>query len=304
MKKLTTKIISFILTLSMLFSLSVPIFAAESYSNTDFTDSIVSQEEVEAAREAYSSLTPEAKAIFDASLASDKDALKFHKTYIDQNFALPVLKMRAVSVNAVAVVKVDYVADLMNQLKLLNLPASVLSSLRAMGASIAVDIADGPLPVGTILVAASAAAVVTTMALNWDTVSPKIDKISKAFQSTFLKAAANISSAFAEIKSDAKKEADKNAKQEKVIQERYEKAKKDGKPTTNHSAESGSSSLPTKGKPNSSKDLIDKEGLKQRRYYDKNGKADMDIDYRHGGNETHKFPHRHDWNNGVRGKAY
>jgi hypothetical protein len=43
--------------------------------------------------------------------------------------------------------------------------------------------------------------------------------------------------------------------------------------------------------------------VKQRRYYDKNGNADMDIDYRHGGT-GHTFPHRHDWNNGVRGPAY
>ncbi|MFV8821503.1 hypothetical protein [Faecalibacterium sp. 9] len=49
--------------------------------------------------------------------------------------------------------------------------------------------------------------------------------------------------------------------------------------------------------------LEDSEGVKQRRYYDKNGNADMDIDYRHGGT-GHTFPHRHDWNNGVRGPAY
>ena len=57
------------------------------------------------------------------------------------------------------------------------------------------------------------------------------------------------------------------------------------------------------GTPYSSKDLEDSEGVKQRRYYDKNGNADMDIDYRHGGT-GHTFPHRHDWNNGVRGPAY
>lgn len=72
MKKLTTlntKMLSFILTLSMVLSLSVPDFAAENYNIANVSDSIGSQEEIEAAREAYSSLTPEAKAIFDASLA-------------------------------------------------------------------------------------------------------------------------------------------------------------------------------------------------------------------------------------------
>lgn len=81
--------------------------------------------------------------------------------------------------------------------------------------------------------------------------------------------------------------------------------KNTGEPTDKHSTQSTSegSSLPKTGTPYSSKDLEDSEGVKQRRYYDKNGNADMDIDYRHGGT-GHTFPHRHDWNNGVRGPAY
>ena len=56
-----------------------------------------------------------------------------------------------------------------------------------------------------------------------------------------------------------------------------------------------------KGEANSSKDLLDENGdVKQRRYYDENGDADLDIDYHHGG-VGHKFPHKHYWNNGVRG---
>ena len=79
-----------------------------------------------------------------------------------------------------------------------------------------------------------------------------------------------------------------------------EKAKKDGAKTANHSTQSTStkSSLPTTGKALSSKDLKDSSGVKQRRYYDKNGKADLDIDFRHAGN--YKFPHRHTWTNGSR----
>ena len=55
-----------------------------------------------------------------------------------------------------------------------------------------------------------------------------------------------------------------------------------------------SESLPTTGEPNSSSDLHDDEGLKQRRYYGPDGKAERDIDYRHSG-EKHKFPHQHKW---------
>ena len=122
--------------------------------------------------------------------------------------------------------RVNYVANLMSRLNALGLPASVLSAFRAMGASIAVDIADGPLSVGTIMAAASAAAVVTTVALNWDVVSPKLNQISRAFQVTFSEAASNISSAFSKIKTEAKKEAEKK---EKAKEQKYNKAKKDAK---------------------------------------------------------------------------
>ena len=63
---MTTKMISFILTLSMVLSLSVPAFAAENYSVSNISDTIGSQEEIEAAV-SYIIIT-EAKAIFDASL--------------------------------------------------------------------------------------------------------------------------------------------------------------------------------------------------------------------------------------------
>ena len=35
--------------------------------------------------------------------------------------------------------------------------------------------------------------------------------------------------------------------------------------------------------------------LKQRRYYDEKGNAKIDIDYFHGDDRTHVFPHRHTW---------
>ena len=83
-------------------------------------------------------------------------------------------------------------------------------------------------------------------------------------------------------------------------QEAYNDAKEKGEPTDDHYVQNGGSSLPKKGNPNSSKDHVVDGSLKQRRYYDKNGDADMDIDYHHSG-VKHKFPHRHYWNNNVRG---
>ena len=53
-------------------------------------------------------------------------------------------------------------------------------------------------------------------------------------------------------------------------------------------------SLPTEGDPNSEQDLYDENGeLKQKRFYGPDGKAERDIDYKHGGN--HDFPHEHTW---------
>lgn len=91
----------------------------------------------------------------------------------------------------------------------------------------------------------------------------------------------------------------------------YNTAKSKGTKTASHSKVSKSTktkSLPYKSsKPYSSKDFYDGKKLKQRRYYDKNGKAQMDIDYtNHGNAKLHpKVPHRHNFNSkGVRGKDY
>ena len=95
--------------------------------------------------------------------------------------------------------------------------------MKAMGAGMVAAIADGPLPVGDILLAAATASAVLVIAAHWDVVSPKFNQITRAFQKAFSTAASNISSAFSKIKSDAKKEADKADKKEK------EKAKAESK---------------------------------------------------------------------------
>ena len=72
-----------------------------------------------------------------------------------------------------------------------------------------------------------------------------------------------------------------------------------GAPYSNHSEKVSTrhdSSLPTEHEPNSSMDLNDNEGTKQRRYFGKDGRAVEDIDYRHSnGDGSHTFPHRHGW---------
>lgn len=65
----------------------------------------------------------------------------------------------------------------------------------------------------------------------------------------------------------------KNFFSEKAKKDSYNKAKKDWKPTDNHSTKKSKkwdSNLPTKSDPYSSKDLIENWKIKQRRYYDEN----------------------------------
>ncbi|MCL2425177.1 MAG: hypothetical protein FWD05_02455 [Oscillospiraceae bacterium] len=69
-------------------------------------------------------------------------------------------------------------------------------------------------------------------------------------------------------------------------------------PRTIHQVKTGRvGELPVRGRPNSSIDLRNNNGdLLQRRFFDKNGRVEMDIDFRHGdAHANHMFPHQHNW---------
>jgi len=91
-----------------------------------------------------------------------------------------------------------------------------------------------------------------------------------------------------------------------LVEKAYNDDRIAGRKADSHSTEKQTKSLPTTGKEFSSKDLVKDGKVIQRRYYGKNGKAQMDIDYtNHGNAKKHpKVPHRHDWKNGVRGGQY
>ncbi|WP_107838164.1 hypothetical protein [Metasolibacillus meyeri] len=90
----------------------------------------------------------------------------------------------------------------------------------------------------------------------------------------------------------------------------YEEHKQKGPKTDGHTVDSNPSKLPTTGTPLTSRDRTADGSwngkVLQRRYYDKNGNVDLDIDYTaHGNPKAHpKVPHRHDWKNGQRGPWY
>ena len=135
----------------------------------------------------------------------DSKILEFHTTYVDQSFTPPAYMPKTKSAGVAA----DYMRILTLELDKIALPQNVTYVLKAMGASMVAAIADGTLPVGDILLAATTVSAVAIIAANWDDVAPKFDKIISAFQKAFSTVSSNITSAFAKIKSDAKKEADK-----------------------------------------------------------------------------------------------
>ena len=72
----------------------------------------------------------------------------------------------------------------------------------------------------------------------------------------------------------------------------------DNTPSSNYSTTSGN---PIKGEPNSSVDILDKNGnVVRRRWFDSEGNAMRDLDYtNHGNPKTHpEWPHEHIWEGG------
>ncbi|EUJ28590.1 hypothetical protein [Listeria grayi] len=90
---------------------------------------------------------------------------------------------------------------------------------------------------------------------------------------------------------------ERRRKRKKTKAQLFKSAKKKGKKVKGNNSKKvskkGDSNLPSKSKKYSSKDLIVDGKVKQRRYYGKNGKAVLDIDYFHNPIKGVKFPHRH-----------
>ncbi|WP_176465637.1 LXG domain-containing protein [Virgibacillus sp. 7505] len=88
----------------------------------------------------------------------------------------------------------------------------------------------------------------------------------------------------------------KRLSSKKLRKSNFDDVVRDGKKSSKHSEVKNKNSLPGKGEPNSSKDLLNPDGtVKQRRYYDENGRAKEDIDFNHSDDGSHTFPHRHKW---------
>lgn len=195
------RILSIILVLAMTLSLCSTAFAAEpvGYDAEEATAS-----DIELARDAYNSLSPEAKAIFEDALASDLEMLEFHKTYVDPNTDIeyaPIYSVRsagAAAADPIAILNAEFVA--------MQLPQAVKYVLEAMGAGMVAAIGDGPLPIGDILLAAATVSAAVVIAANWKTIAPKWDRIVNAFKKAFSASVSNVIQAFESLRGDVQTE--------------------------------------------------------------------------------------------------
>lgn len=203
------RIISIFLVLALV--ISFPNTASAS-NNTNYQDEI-SELEIELARKAFYSLSNEAKTVFEQALQSDYEMLIFHITYVDPTFKIDNACIANSTVrptylttdnfsNKIKWFNTEAATSISAQLSALDLPTSVLYSLNAMSAAMVAAVADGPLPIGDILLAAATASVVIVVAANWNSVAPKWSQIISIFKRSFAGSVNNIISAFSTIKSD------------------------------------------------------------------------------------------------------
>lgn len=204
MKKLTIKLLSFILILSMTFSMDVTVFASNA-------SDVVPSDALAISQKTYLDLNDEAKSIFEKELAKDLVLQGFHKAYIDEDYnapsSIPYRLNAAAAANPMSILSAELIA--------LNLPTAVRYALTAIGSGMVAAGVDGPLPIGNIIGVFLALGGVAVIAANWDVVAPKWNGIVKAFKKTFSESARSISTAFAKIKKqveDKVKGKDKNEK--------------------------------------------------------------------------------------------
>lgn len=209
MKRFSSTFVSFVLILAMLVSMgSGSAFATHEDTNIDTSEDtnictllfddlstqLAEHDEAERALEAYNSLSPEARSIFDEMLAIDPVTRAYHIENVDSSYSPDSSKMVRATQIATSLTAI------VNQLTALGLPTAVVYSLEAVGAGIIAALADGPLPFGDLLLLVATAGAVVVIASNWSLISSKWTSIIKVFTDAFTSITTIIQDAFAEIK--------------------------------------------------------------------------------------------------------
>ena len=249
MRKMANKIISCILTVSLICSMSITAFAENLQQSPNDIYSVAEDSIVEALRNQCDALTLAAKTIFLQAISDDPELAAYYRENVDAEF-VPMLQpenlMRSVTINSTSPLK-----QLEYNLKALSLPTAVVVSLMAVGSGFVAATADGPLVFGDAYLAVTAAGAAAVIGLNWTIVSPKFPSIVSVFKQCFKDSVSVITNVFDKLKSEAIMQAS--------AKERAEDAAKD---------------VSNSVKKNGSKDTVDLD-----RFKDKNGRTPKNKDY-------------------------
>ncbi len=200
MKSKFTRYVCFILAIAILFSVNVSAVTAKPETVAERYATVEAYDVGKIARNTYENLSDEARILFDEVISRDSELTKFHHKYVDPTFyAENNIAQQRNTANTQAA---DLLTLLADKLAALALPEEVTYCLNAMGAGMVAAIADGPLPLGDILLAAATVSAVVVIATNWNEVSSKYNRIVSAFTSVFSDATTAVTSAFNEIKAD------------------------------------------------------------------------------------------------------
>lgn len=199
MKKISSKLISFLLILMMLFTINVQAIEVSNYGSVNTIDST----NMDYIKRAYEKLSPEAKRVFEKELISDPELLEFHIKYVDKDFKLPKNTNFNEDDRYCGICSMDVANPLTilknNLASIEGLPVAVVYSCELLGASMVVALADDILPIGEILTAASTVELAVTCAICWASISDKFDDIVNAFTTAFSETVESVIGAFSSI---------------------------------------------------------------------------------------------------------
>lgn len=225
MRDAIKKSVSFILTLAIVFGFTAPAFtlnnalAYEGQSieiineNIEIIDEIVN---IEALKELFATMSPEAIEIYESSLTEDKEQLDFYVQYINPDFEPQDEYMdERFATNPISNIQVGLTA--------LGFNFYIRTGFTAIASGIVAALADGPLLVGDTLGAVLAGGGFLIIALNWDTIAPKWNQVVNLFKKEFSAAAGEIVRLFDKIKARASV----HKAEKKTIKEALKKADSD-----------------------------------------------------------------------------
>lgn len=177
MNKCIKSIISSILVLSLLIT----------STNFSYAKTTLSEYEINILRENFNSMPQNQKELFLSEIKKDDELYLFHVNNIDDSmlndtndnitFFMNGIIRNSANRNIIEQVRIG--------LKALNLPTPVYYSFVTFASSLGAAIADGPLPIGDILLLGSGVIGCIIVGWYWDSISYKVSGIVSVFRSAF-----------------------------------------------------------------------------------------------------------------------